>query len=190
MFAWIVPAGTVSRPLPDPADMANTPNPPLLVATVVGFGAALGVAALAGCSGGDAAPAVAVAKPAPEAPTQTPAPAAPAGDRATRDNAASAAKPPATEQAAWTPPFPNRNDPFQPPRYGRRRPRTDTADAADRVVLMGFANVGEPKALLAIDGVVTPLPEGGEAEGVKVFSIAPPKAVLQRGRTRWTASIE
>jgi hypothetical protein len=44
--------------------------------------------------------------------------------------------------------------------------------------------------VLAIDGVISPIPEGGEKFGVQVISINPPHVVLQRGRSRWTASLE
>jgi len=54
--------------------------------------------------------------------------------------------------------------------------------------LKGFVNVDEPRVVLSIDGVISPIPEGGEKYGVQVISIQPPKAVLQRGRSRWTAT--
>ena len=63
-------------------------------------------------------------------------------------------------------------------------------EQSESVVLMGFANVDTPRVVLAIDGVVTPLANGDEAEGVRVISISPPTAVLQRGRSRWTASLD
>ena len=93
-------------------------------------------------------------------------------------------------EASWTPPFPGRNDLFQPPRFGGPVMRSDDSDSSESVVLMGFANLGTPKVVLDIDGVVTPLGEREEREGVEVISIAPPRVVLQRGRNRWTASIE
>lgn len=96
----------------------------------------------------------------------------------------------AVTAAAWTAPFPDRNDLFEPPRYSGRTRNIDSDDSSDSVVLLGFADVGAPRVVLAIDGVVTPLAGGGEHAGVKVIAIAPPKAVLQRGRTRWTASIQ
>ena len=96
---------------------------------------------------------------------------------------------PAVQQAAWTPPFPNRSNLFQPPRYTGRVARSNE-EGSEAVVLMGFADLGTPMAVLEIDGVVSPLAEQGETSGVEVISIAPPRVVLQRGRTRWTASIE
>lgn len=91
----------------------------------------------------------------------------------------------------WIPPFPERTNLFQPPRFARRITQDDDDEgSADAVVLMGFADLGTPRVVLEIDGVVKPLAGGDEHGGVRVISIAPPRAVLQRGRTRWTASIE
>jgi hypothetical protein len=44
--------------------------------------------------------------------------------------------------------------------------------------------------VLSIDGVISPVGEGGEKYGVQVISIQPPSVVLQRGRSRWTATLE
>ena len=44
--------------------------------------------------------------------------------------------------------------------------------------------------ILSIDGNLSPVPEGGETYGVQVISIQPPKVVLQRGRSRWTATLD
>lgn len=66
----------------------------------------------------------------------------------------------------------------------------DGRDSGESVVLKGFADVGEPKVVLAIDGVTTPLSTGDERYGVRVISISPPQAVLQRGRSRWTATLQ
>jgi hypothetical protein len=60
----------------------------------------------------------------------------------------------------------------------------------DTIELKGFVNVNGPQAVLSIDGVLSPIPAGGEKYGVQVISINPPQAVLQRGRNRWTASVE
>ena len=126
-----------------------------------------------------------------ETPDEAPAAEAPAEAEPAPPTPEPPAEPekPVVEQAAWRPPFPNRADLFQPPRYTGRVVRTDD-EGSESVVLMGFADLGTPMAVLAIDGVVTPLAEQGEDSGVEVISIAPPRCVLQRGRTRWTASIE
>lgn len=97
---------------------------------------------------------------------------------------------PADAQVGYEPPFPERLNPFEPPKKSSRNQQLAQGEVSDSVVLIGFANVGEPRALLAINGAVKPLVSGEESAGVKVLSITPPRAVLQRGRTRWTASIE
>ena len=94
-------------------------------------------------------------------------------------------------ELAYQPPFPNRVNLFEP----LRKKRTSTAQRSDTsgesVVLKGFGNVGQPMAILAIDGVIAPLSEGEERYGVEVISINQPKAVvLQRGRSRWTATLQ
>lgn len=93
-------------------------------------------------------------------------------------------------KVAYQPPFPDRIDLFSPPKHVSHTPRASSERSADSVVLMGFANLDGPRVLLAIDGTVKPLADGEESSGVKVISIAPPQAVLQRGRSRWTASIQ
>ncbi len=97
---------------------------------------------------------------------------------------------PEAKQAIYTPPFPDRANLFEPLRQANRRARSKSDDNTESVVLMGFANLGTPKVVLAIDGIVAPLADGDELAGVKVISIAPPMAVLQRGRSRWTAMLE
>lgn len=153
---------------------------------------AAAVATLVGC-GDSGADAPIAAKP-------TPFDVAAAKARAVTAATESAASPeqaaPATEaeadepKVAYQPPFPEREEMFQPPRQAPRNLRSRDGDIASDVVLMGFADLGEPKVVLAINGVVTPMSGGDELAGVRVISIAPPRAVLQRGRSRWTASIE
>lgn len=90
--------------------------------------------------------------------------------------------------AKFQPPYPNRVNPFAPPtRSTRQAQRSGNSESS--VVLLGFAKLDEPKAILNIDGVVSPLANGDQHAGVQVISIEPPNAVLQRGRDRWTASI-
>jgi hypothetical protein len=90
---------------------------------------------------------------------------------------------------AFTPPFPNRVDLFQPPKRAEgTQHRGETNEGL--VELKGFVNVDGPRVVLSIDGAIAPLPEGGEKYGVQVISINPPSVVLQRGRSRWTASLD
>lgn len=93
-------------------------------------------------------------------------------------------------QAAYQAPFPDRTNLFEPRKVAARSDRQTVGESTDSVVLMGFANLGQPQVLLAVDGLVKPLALDEEAYGVRVISIEPPRAVLQRGRSRWTASIE
>jgi hypothetical protein len=78
---------------------------------------------------------------------------------------------------------------FEPPKRAegtiRRNEEHGTA-----VELKGFINVDRPRVVLSIDGVISPAAEGDEKYGVEVISIQPPSVVLQRGRSRWTATLE
>jgi hypothetical protein len=89
----------------------------------------------------------------------------------------------------FAPPFPGRVDLFDPPHKSAGVARREEEHGAT-VELKGFVNVGGQQVVLAIDGVISPIPEGGEKYGVQVISIKPPSVVLQRGRSRWTASLE
>jgi hypothetical protein len=89
----------------------------------------------------------------------------------------------------FSPPFPDRADLFEPPRNSAGVVRRDE-EHGETVELKGFVNVNGPQVVLAIDGVILPIPEGGEKYGVQVISIKPPTVVLQRGRSRWTASLD
>jgi len=93
------------------------------------------------------------------------------------------------EDQPYQPPFPLRVDLFAPPRGGEGVVRRDD-HAGESVVLHGFVDVEELRAVLKIDGRISPLAEGAESEGVQVISIQPPTVVLQRGRSRWTATLE
>lgn len=101
-----------------------------------------------------------------------------------------AEKTPSKPVAAYEPPYPDRTDLFEPRKHAARVAKLSTGDSADSVVLMGFAKLDVPRVVLAINGEVKPLSTGEEALGIQVISIEPPRAVLQRGRSRWTASIE
>lgn len=96
---------------------------------------------------------------------------------------------PQQRKARYRPPFPNRRDLFAPIRRTPMVARGDR-ESGTSVELMGFANVGGQKVVLAIDGVMAPMEAGTERYGVRVISIQPPEAVLQRGRNRWTATLQ
>jgi hypothetical protein len=91
--------------------------------------------------------------------------------------------------AAFTPPFPDRLELFEAPKRAQGTVKRDD-EHGETVELKGFINVDEPRVVLSIDGVISPVAEGGEKYGVQVISIQPPSVVLQRGRNRWTATLE
>jgi hypothetical protein len=95
----------------------------------------------------------------------------------------------ATVTAQFAPPFPERLELFEPPKRAQGNVRRDD-ESGDTVELKGFINVNQPRVVLSIDGVISPIAEGGEKYGVQVISIQPPTVVLQRGRSRWTATLE
>jgi hypothetical protein len=147
---------------------------------LLSFAAAL----LVGCRrAADSAPASANASATPASPseTKTASAVAPADEHKN--------KPAEPVAKNFTPPFPDRNDLFEPPRKSGGVARRDEEHGAT-VELKGFVNVNGPQVVLAIDGVISPIPEGGEKYGVQVISIKPPTVVLQRGRSRWTASLD
>jgi hypothetical protein len=129
---------------------------------------------------------------APEAkPAVVSAPAAAASPKPAAANAAKAPDRAESESqtvAQFSPPFPDREDLFEPPKRAQSTVRRD--DAGETVELKGFVNVDQPQVILAIDGVISPIPEGGEKYGVQVISIEPPSVFLQRGRNRWKATLE
>lgn len=93
------------------------------------------------------------------------------------------------EPRRYRAPFPRRTDLFTPVQRKRVAKRSDQ-QSGESVVLKGFANVDQPKAVLAIDGRITSVGIGVERFGVQVISIEPPEVVLQRGRSRWTAKLQ
>jgi hypothetical protein len=99
------------------------------------------------------------------------------------------ASPEPTAVAQFVPPFPGRSELFEPPKRAQGTVRRDD-ESGDTVELKGFIEVDQPRVVLSIDGVVSPIAEGGEKYGVQVISIQPPSVVLQRGRSRWTATLE
>ena len=100
---------------------------------------------------------------------------------------ADAETPPPTV-AEYTAPFPDRVDLFVPPkRQGGARLEGGTED---EVKLLGFIRVDRQRAVLSINGQITPIEAGASLDGVEVISIHPRSVVLQRGRQRWQASLE
>jgi hypothetical protein len=131
-------------------------------------------------------------EPAPETVTAVEAPAltaTPAGDPRAPEPELADPKVTTATVAPFTPPFPERLELFEAPKRAQSNIRRDD-EHGETVELKGFINVDEPRVILAIDGQVSPVAEGGEKYGVRVISIQPPSVVLQRGRNRWTATLE
>ncbi len=108
---------------------------------------------------------------------------------ATKQPAEAAKKAAPATMALFDPPFPERLELFEPPKRAQSAVRRDDGQG-ETVELKGFVRVDEPRVVLSIDGVIAPIPEGGEKYGVQVIAIQPPSVVLQRGRNRWTATLE
>jgi hypothetical protein len=96
---------------------------------------------------------------------------------------------PANAVAEYKSPFPDRVDLFVPP---KRAGGASTAQSGgeNAVELMGFVRVDRPRAILAINGEISPLAEGETQAGIEVISVHPPSVVLQSGRQRWQATLE
>jgi hypothetical protein len=112
-----------------------------------------------------------------------------AQDKAVATPALATDKPEPAAVAQFSPPFPDRIELFEPPKRAQGTIRQDDQNG-ETVELKGFVNVDRPRVVLSIDGVIAPISEGGEKYGVQVISIQPPSVVLQRGRSRWTATLE
>jgi hypothetical protein len=94
-----------------------------------------------------------------------------------------------SEQQAFEPPYPHRENLFLTPK--RSAVNNDTpGNNQQSVELLGFANVQGPRVILSIDGIVVPMPVGATQSGIEVISIQPPAVVLQRDRERWQATLE
>jgi len=127
-----------------------------------------------------------------------PKPVAAANVTPARNNELKSARPNSAEKepeiarasiAQFSPPFPNRDNLFEPPKRAKGTMRRND-ELGESVELKGFINVDRPRVVLSIDGVISSVEEGGEKYGVQVISIQPPTVVLQRGRDRWPATLE
>jgi len=91
---------------------------------------------------------------------------------------------------SFEPPFPDRVELFVAPKRQGRGAKQSTDGIQNAVELLGFVNVDGQRAILSIDGLVSPLAEGSHEAGIEVISIQPPAVVLQRGRQRWQVKLE
>jgi len=98
------------------------------------------------------------------------------------------------EQSASTiyePPNPERVELFSPPSNGSSETGQGRRDGQGTVELIGFVDVGGQKAVLKIDGLISPIASGEIRHGIEVISIQPPTVVWQRlGSRRVHASLE
>lgn len=92
----------------------------------------------------------------------------------------------------YEPPFPNRVDLFLPPKRAQIASRGSDDEEAGPVELRGIVTPpeGATFAMLAIDGIESPVAEGEEKYGVRVISIEHSEVLLQRGRSRWTETLQ
>ena len=95
------------------------------------------------------------------------------------------------QAAEFKPPFPERADLFEAPKGGPRARSGATMSTARSVELKGFVNVDEPQRR-AFDRRQSshPCPKAAKSMACRSFRSSRPKAVLQRGRSRWTATLE
>lgn len=93
------------------------------------------------------------------------------------------------EKPNYNPPFPERADLFEPSKRAEKSARRGD-EHGESVELKGFINVDKPQVVLSIDGVVSPVPEGGEKYGVQVIRIQPPSVDLRRNGRNWRATLE
>jgi hypothetical protein len=143
---------------------------------------------LTGCEPSGEAPALEGAAPGASAAEKKANP--PAGASAAATAAPEGAAPAqAVANQQFTPPFPERLDLFEPPKRAQGAIRRQD-ESGDTVELKGFINVNGQRVVLSIGGVIAALAEGEEKYGVQVKSIAPPSVVLQRGPSRWTATLQ
>ncbi len=148
---------------------------------------ALAIQSMAGCMNSTAEGEVTGASPRPVAQlpaevvasTDSPQPVVPDGDHPL---AAESKNP--TPEPPFQPPFPNREELFLPP---AERPASATRARSDHdITLMGFVNVDGKKALLKIDGIITPLGAGQSRGEIRVLAVDPPRVTLRRGNREWT----
>jgi hypothetical protein len=88
-------------------------------------------------------------------------------------------------------PYPDRSQLFQSPKVRRSAvAKRGTQENSQRVRLKGFVNLDGIRAILVVNGETTSLAAGDKSQGIEVISIKPPRVTLQRGRVRWTESIQ
>ena len=113
-------------------------------------------------------------------------PASPTPDRKSKRSKETTAK--SATLPKFDPPFPKRELIFQPS-AGRRITANKSEDQGS-VKLKGFANVDGIRVFLVVGGQPVALRSGDTYSDIKVVVIEPPRVTLQRGRVRWTESLD
>ena len=132
------------------------------------------------------------AEPEPESSAPGPAPAATPAP-ATEPEPAAEAKVDSVDKLReqmvnYVAPFPSRSTLFVP---AKQVPGASSEPSSEgSVQLRGLVDVGEPKAILDIEGAIALVAAGSEKYGVRVVSIDKRSVVLQRGSSSWTATLE
>ncbi|MDA8743719.1 hypothetical protein N9N28_03695 [Rubripirellula amarantea] len=91
--------------------------------------------------------------------------------------------------STYSPPFPDRDNPFYYPSRGEEAEVNDaTASVAD-IEVLGFASIHEPTVLLRTKSGVKSMKVGDRIDGVTVVSIREPVVELKLGTLVWTATM-
>jgi hypothetical protein len=91
-------------------------------------------------------------------------------------------------QSKFTPPYPERVNPFLYPEDTSDSP-VDTNVSSLAVELLGFANVGTQRVVIRIGGSVYSPAVGQRVGNLDVISIHPPQAEFRNGSFSWTANL-
>ncbi len=97
----------------------------------------------------------------------------------------------ATTQVAvsFTPPFPDRVDPFSFPTGIDGEASEVTSPTMMQVKVLGFADVDEPRVFLRSRDTTRSMKVGDKADGIEVVAINVPAVELRMGSVVWTATM-
>lgn len=90
---------------------------------------------------------------------------------------------------AFTPPYPERVDPFRQPINKEALVSRHASVQQLDLKLKGFVNVGTRKAVFEINGKMVALGAGDSQNEIQVLDMNEQAVTLQRGRHRWTESL-
>ncbi len=96
----------------------------------------------------------------------------------------------AATEVQFTPPHPDRLDPFSFPETASVGERDDASlSTVSEVEILGFANVGTQHVLVRSGEKTRSLEVGEIIDGVRIVAINPPSVQLQMGTLIWTATM-